>query len=142
MLAESQKIQIWTNERGTEYALGLSNRPGEFKAMSDPGAVYIQLVEEVDYYPDMQYYWKFTLGHWMDIRNGKVKLGAEEPSGRTDNYLLESDFPQRVNPKRIGAGVVKPKGLVKCRFCDLWYDTVKERTEHEKEWHADKMKKV
>lgn len=137
-----QKIQIWTDERGTEYALCISSRPGEFKAVSDPGAVYTRLVEEVDYYPDMQYDWKFTLRHWMDVSNGRVKLGAEKPSGGTGNYFPELDSTQSVRPKRVRSGAVKLKGLVKCRFCNLRYDTVKERTEHESKWHADKMKNI
>lgn len=137
MLVEPQKIQIWTNEHGTEFALGLSNHPKEFKAMSDPATTYTRLIEEVDYYPDMQYDWKFTLRHWMDARNGKVEQGMEKPSNGTVNYFQEFDF-QTIKPKRVRAGTVRPKGLVKCRFCNLRYDTVKERAEHENEWHAEK----
>ena len=64
----STKIQLWSNESKTNYAIKLSNQ-GEFLvATSSPTEKYTDLIEESDYLEDIQYNWEYTLSHWINTK--------------------------------------------------------------------------
>jgi hypothetical protein len=136
------KIQFWSDARGKEFAVRLSNEP-DFRAVSNPAANYVRLVEEAEYFSDMDYDWKFLLDYWIGVKNGSIKLfdlnGNDEPSPGTllDLTDIQTDLA-RVDKKTVKRE--KPKPLLKCHYCMLSYNSEKERSEHELAWHSDRMK--
>lgn len=136
----SSKLQLWSDGRGKEFAVKLSNEAG-FKAASSPVAEYTKLVDEAEYFGDMKYDWQFLLNHWTGVMNGSIKLpdndGEEPPPLPFD--LTEALTPIQ-KPKERRARREKPKPLLKCHYCKLSYNTEKERRDHELFWHSDKKK--
>ena len=138
-----RKIQFWSDARGKEFAVRLTNDP-DFRAVSNPAANYTKLVEEFDYFSDMDYDWKYLLDHLIGLKNGSIKLfdlnGKEEPNSPTlDLTDMQQSSPVKADEKRVKRE--KPKPLLKCHYCMLSYNSEKERQEHEAIWHAKKMKK-
>jgi hypothetical protein len=138
-----RKIQFWSDARGKEFAVRLSNEP-DFRAVSNPAAKYTRLVEEADYFSDMNYDWSFLLEYWMGVKNKSIKLfglnGKKEPRVPASDWTdMQSSSPAKTDKKRVRRE--KPKPLLKCRYCMLSYNSEKERHEHEVTWHAEKMKK-
>ena len=143
-----RKIQLWSDARGKEFAVRLSN-DHDFRAVSNPSVKYIKLVEEADYFSDMDYDWRYLLEHWIGVKNGSVKLLDDDAAGggRKPLHPAAFDLPDVDNdtfavkkPNGRGAKREKPKPLLKCRYCMLSYNSEKERHEHEVTWHAEKMK--
>lgn len=136
----SRKLQLWSDGRGKEFAVKVSNEAG-FKAASNPDAKYTKLVDEAEYFDDMKYDWQFLLNHWTSVMNGSIKLSdnnrREPPPLPFD--LTEVPAPTQ-KPKQRRARREKPKPLLKCDYCKLSYNTEKERRDHELAWHSDKMK--
>ena len=136
-----RKLQLWSDARGKEFAVRLSNET-DFKAVSDPSAKYTKLVEEAEYFSDMDYDWKFLLDHWIGVKNGSIKPLDYDGDGKKPNPasfdLADDASINRGKPERTKRG--KPKPLLKCRYCVLSYNSEKERSEHELTWHAEKMK--
>jgi hypothetical protein len=139
--SDSRKLQLWSDSRGKEFAVRLSNEH-DFKAVSNPGAKYTKLVDEAEYLSDTKYDWKFLLGHWAGVINGSIRLAdndgrkAPEPSPFD---LTEALAPMK-KPNGRRARREKPKPLLKCHYCMLSYNTEKERRDHELTWHSEKMK--
>lgn len=137
-----KKIQFWSDAQGKEFAVRLSNEP-DFRAVSNPSVKYLKLVEEADYFSDMNYDWKFLLEYWMGVKNGKIEPfglnGKEEPNHITLDLIDTQTASVKADKKRIKRDRARP--LLKCRYCMLSYNSEKERQEHELAWHAEKMKK-
>jgi hypothetical protein len=136
------KIQFWSDARGREFAVRLSNEPG-FRAASNPDAKYTELIEEEDYFSDLDYDWRFLLAYWMGVKNGNIKLfdrnGKKElPAPALDWTNMQSSIDS-TDKKMVKRS--KPKPLLKCHYCMLSYNSEKERHEHELTWHEEKMKK-
>src|SRR5690606_13099304 len=136
----SRKLQLWSDGRGKEFAVKVSNEPG-FKAATSPAAEYTKLVDEAEYFDDVKYDWQFLLNHWTGVMNGSIKLsdndGREPPPLSFDLTEVLAPIPKTKEPR---ARREKPKPLLKCRYCKLSYNTEKERRGHELFWHSDKMK--
>ena len=136
----SRNLQLWSDGRGKEFAVKVSNEAG-FKAASNPAAEYTNLVDEAEYFDDMKYDWQFLLNHWTSVMNGSIKVlnndGREPPPLPFD--LTEVPAPIQ-KPKERRARREKVKPLLKCHYCKLSYNTEKERRYHELFWHSDKMK--
>lgn len=65
----SIKIQLWSNESKTHYAIKLSNQQELVVATSSPSIEkYTNLIEESDYLEDIQYNWEYTLSHWINAK--------------------------------------------------------------------------
>ena len=140
-----RKIQLWSDARGKEFAVRLSNDQ-DFKAVSNPAADYTKLVEEADYFGDMDYDWRYLLEHWIGVKNGSVKILDDDGRGGKPRPAA-FDLPDADNdtfavkkPNGRGAKREKPKPLLKCRYCMLSYNSEKERQKHEVGWHSEKMK--
>jgi hypothetical protein len=136
------KIQLWSDARGKEFAVRLSN-DHDFKAVSNPAVDYTKLVEEADYFSDMDYDWSFLLEYWMGVKNGSIKLfdlnGKKEPRAPALDWTDMQSSPAKTDKKRVKRE--KPKPLLKCRYCMLSYNSEKERQEHELIWHSEKLQK-
>lgn len=138
---DARKIQFWSDARGKEFAVRLSNEP-DFRAVSNPDANYTKLVEEAEYFSDMDYDWKYLLDHWTGVKNGSIKLldydGQDKPNPAS--FDLADVFPSIEKPNGRRAKRERSKPLLKCRYCMLSYNSEKERHEHELSWHSGKMK--
>lgn len=138
-----RRIQFWSDAQGKEFAVRLSNEP-DFRAVSNPSVKYTRLVEEADYFSDMNYDWNFLLEHWMGMKKGSIKLLDDDNDGDKPNSV-SFDLADVFTPikKRNGrpAKRSKPKPVLKCRYCMLYYDSEKKRREHESRWYAEKIRK-
>lgn len=137
-----RKIQFWSDARGKEFAVRLSNEP-DFRAVSNPVAEYTKLVEEAEYLSDMDYDWKFLLEYWTGVKNGSIALfdlnGKERPNSPALDLTYKQPAPVKATAKRVKRW--KPKPILKCHYCMLSYNSEKERQEHELAWHSEKMRK-
>lgn len=137
-----RKIQFWSDTQGKEFAVRLSN-DDDFRAVSNPAARYTKLVEESDYFSDMNYDWKFLLKYWIGMKNGSIEYfdlnGNKEPNSRSLHLTSMRTVPVRAGGKRVKGEKTKP--LLKCHYCMLSYNSEKERQEHELAWHPEKMQK-
>jgi hypothetical protein len=135
----SRKIQLWSDSHEKEFAVKLSDQ-ADFKAVSNPTAKYTKLVDEAEYFSDLEYDWQFLLSHWAGVRDGSIKLLDNEGKkpGAVPFELTDALAPIKKQEKR--ARREKPRPPLNCRFCKLSYNTEKERREHELAWHSDKMK--
>lgn len=139
--SDSRKLQLWSDSRGKEFAVRLSNEH-DFKAVSNPDAKYTELVDETDYLSDTKYDWKFLLEHWAAVINGSIRIVDND--GRKDPDPIPFDLTEALAPmKKLDgrkARREKPKPLLKCHYCMLSYNTEKERRNHELTWHSEKMR--
>jgi len=137
-----RKIQFWSDARGKEFAVRLSNEP-DFRAVSNPAADYTKLVEEADYFSDMNYDWNFLLEYWMGVKNGSIRPldydDGNEPN--SPSFELADAFTSIEKPDGRLAKREKPKPVLKCHYCMLSYNSEKERHKHELAWHAEKIRK-
>ena len=139
---ESRKIQLWSDRREEEFAVKLSNEAG-FRAASNSAVEYTKLVDEAEYFRDLEYDWQFLLNHWTGVKNGSTRLpnnGAKEPQSPSLDLVETLASIRKPSRKRVTRQ--KPRPPLKCHFCMLSYNTERERREHELEWHSDKRKKV
>lgn len=131
-----RKIQFWSDMQGKEFAVRISNEP-DFRAVSNPSVKYTRLVEEADYFNDMDYDWNFLLEHWMGVGNGSVRLMDDDGrgGGKRPLHPVAFDLHDRDDvcavkkPNGRGAKRDKRKPLLKCRYCMLSYNS--KRHEHE-----------
>lgn len=136
-----RKLQLWSDARGKEFAVRLSNET-DFKAASNPAAKYTKLVDEAEYLSDLEYDWQFLLSHWVGVKDGTIKL-LDNDGKKPDPvpFDLTDAFASIQKPNGRRTRREKPKPALKCRFCSLSYNTEKERREHELAWHSEKVKK-
>ncbi|WP_337863201.1 hypothetical protein [Nitrososphaera sp.] len=139
-----RKIQFWSDASGKEFAVRLSS-DRDFRAVSNPAAKYTRLVEEAEYFSDMKYDWKFLLGYWMGVRNGRIE--PFDLNGKEESDSAASDLTSGMQTAAVKAGnegvrrKKKSRPVLKCRYCMLSYNSEKERSEHESLWHAEKRMK-
>jgi hypothetical protein len=138
-----RKLQLWSDAHEKEFAVRLSNEQN-FRAISNPDVKYTKLVEEAEYFSDMDYDWKYLLEHWVGVRTGSIPLlddgdGNKSTLGVFD--LANADTFTVEKPDGGGAKREKPQLPKKCRYCMLSYNSERERREHEVAWHSEKMKK-
>lgn len=135
-----RKIQLWSDVRGEEFAVRLSNEQ-DFRAVSNPAANYTKLVDEGEHFDDMSYDWKYLLEHWSGVKNGSIKLfdennEKERPITTDLEDVAGNAFVNQGKKGRNKSG----KPLLKCRYCMLSYNSEKEKSAHELAWHSAKMK--
>lgn len=140
-----KKIQFWSDARGKEFAVRLSNEP-DFRAVSNLAVTYVKLVDEAEYFDDMAYDWKYLLDHWTGVKNGSIRLldledGREQQPAAINLADLQSDTSIIGGKKIKRTRRTKPKPPLKCHYCMLYYNSEKERSEHEALWHMEKKKR-
>lgn len=137
------KLQLWSDAYERGFAVRLSNEQ-VFRAVSNPAAKYTKLVEESEYFIDLDYDWKYLLEHWVGMRNGSITLtdvgdGKKSLTPPAVFDLTDADTFTVKKLKRERAKREKPQLPKKCRYCMLSYNSEKERQEHEVAWHYEKM---
>jgi hypothetical protein len=108
---DKKKLQLWTNPDKSEYAIYLksksnkSNKNGNIDSSSsnnnkllvatnyNRNIKYTELLDESDYLEDLQYNWKYTLEHWIDIKNNNYHITVTEPLSMLPPILFQGTDP-------------------------------------------------
>ena len=114
-----KKIQLWTNDKGNEYAICLlfdSDQKidnAQFIASTNPNEKYIHPIAETDNIQNLQHGWNYALreliGNYKENRYQKV-------SGE-------------------GLQSIKLIPFYKCTYCNKEFSTEEEQKRHELAWH-------
>jgi hypothetical protein len=145
-----RKLQLWTNQSKTKYAISFEN-DSSYLAKTDPEVMqYTTVIAESDtIFKGHEYDWKYILNKWID--NHKFATGFKNrskfffshpedvpkikntPTSKTGSK--SSFYATTLDGKKYSVGL---KLYIKCRFCNLLFDTNNKRTEHERAWHTKK----
>jgi hypothetical protein len=147
----SRKLQLWTNQSKTKYAISFQNE-SHYLATTDPKVLrYATLIAESDrIFKGYEYNWKSILNKWIDIH--KFAIGFRKRSKFPSTSMISSEGRSRIkntpstkteskssfyattmDGKKYS---VRLKPYIKCHFCKLLFDTNNKRTTHEREWHS------
>ena len=146
----SKKLQLWTNQSKTKYAISFENEL-QYLATTDAKVLrYTTLIAESDrIFRGYEYDWKSVLNKWIDIHkfaigfrkrskfpftsiissedSSKIKNLSEKTESKSSFYATTMDGKKY--PVRL-------KSYIKCHFCKLLFETNNRRTTHEREWHS------
>jgi hypothetical protein len=155
---QKQKIQLWSNVYETEFALCLpiSDAAGVIKpeellflAKTDPNTRYTHIVAESYHLGDFKQGWNYTLRHLIERykevsqyqpqeeyleKNKPITYHTVYPS--SSRRMVEEELEEA---KSIQRNIDYPLRIItclRCHYCNLDFDDVKERKEHELEWHV------
>jgi hypothetical protein len=114
-----KKIQLWTNDKGNEYAIRLifdsdsKIGHGQFIASTNNNEDYVHPIAETDNFKDLQHGWDYTLREMITIykKNRYNKGGVNS---------LES---------------LKLIPFHKCTYCNKELPSEEEKKKHEFIWH-------
>ena len=115
-----KKIQLWTNDKGNEYAICLlfdSDQKidnAQFIASTNPNEKYLHPIAETDNIKYLQHGWDYTL-----------------------RELIEN-YKKKCYQKTSGDGGVQSIKLIpfyKCTYCDRELSSQEEKKKHEFVWH-------
>jgi hypothetical protein len=116
-----KKIQLWTNDKGNEYAISLlfgsdpkiGNIVPPFIASTNPNEKYTHPIAETDNIQNLEHGWNYTLRELI----GKYK---------------ENRFQ-----KVMGEGLqsIKLIPFYTCIYCNKEFSSEEEQKNHELEWH-------
>jgi hypothetical protein len=146
----SRKLQLWTDQSKTRYAIRLENDL-RYLERSDPEVMqYTTVVAESDTtFKGYEYDWKFILNRWIDSH--KFATGFKNRSAFL--FAHSEDIPKVKNTPVSKTGSkssfyattldgkkysVRLKSYIKCHFCKLLFDTNNKRKVHERAWHTKK----
>jgi Icc-related predicted phosphoesterase len=142
----SIKIQLWSNNSKTDYAIKLKGK-SDFLAATRRGITeqYTDLVEESDYFEDIQYDWNYTIRHWIDNHTSNIisefkdlaSVFTETSNSATrtkggNSEIYNSPILKEIQNKTYS----RKKGIFKCNYCKLIITTKIKRGQHEQEWHT------
>jgi hypothetical protein len=156
---KQRKIELWSNRYGSEFALCLSlvdsttyNNCQQllFLAKTDFTTRYTHIVAESDYLDDFKKGWNFTLGHFIELYKEALQQRPQEeylekiepiqyhtvyrsPSKNVRDGMKED---MNIQGTKMGYHNLRLISWLKCHYCDLNFDDVKERKGHELEWHV------
>ena len=158
-----QKIQLWANPYENEYALRVTKvaddddddhhdklEEDSFLVKTDRNARYTHIVAESDYLEDFKDGWEYTLRHLVEQYKEALQqepneeyLNKNKPLTSTSIYPSSSNEKiahEKEQAKSIQRRKDYPIRLIssylKCHYCNLDFHNVKERKEHELEWHV------
>ena len=118
-----KKIQLWTNDKGNEYAISLlfNSTPRidnkiivpSFIASTNPNEKYTHLIAETDNIQNLQHGWNYTL-----------------------RKLIEN-YKENCYQKDRGEDLhsIKLIPFYRCTYCNKELSTEEEQKRHEFEWH-------
>ena len=144
----SRKLQLWTNQSKTKYAISFENEL-HYLATTDPKVLlYATLIAVSDrIFSGYEYDWKSVLNKWIDIH--KFAIGFRKRSKFPFTSIISSqDKSKNKNAKTDSKSsfyattmdgkkyAVRLKPYIKCHFCKLLFETNNKRTTHEREWHS------
>ena len=117
-----KKIQLWTNDKGNEYAISLLLDDSDpkvdntipFIASTNPNEKYTHPIAETDNIQNLQHGWSYTLRE------------------------LIIEYKENRFQKVIGEGFqsIKLIPFYKCTYCDKEFSSEEEQKNHEHEWHV------
>ena len=115
-----KKIQLWTNDKGNEYAICLLfdsdpkiDNMSPFIASTNPNEKYTHPIAETDNIKDLQHGWNYTLSELIG------------------NY--KKNRYQKVNGE--GLDSIKLIPFYKCTYCNKELFSEEEKKKHEFVWH-------
>jgi hypothetical protein len=114
-----KKIQLWTNDKGNEYAICLlfdSNVKidnAQFIASTNPNEKYIHPIAETDNIKDLQHGWDYTLREVIE------------------NY--KKNYYRKLSGEDIQS--IKLIPFYKCTYCNKELSSADEKKDHEFLWH-------
>jgi hypothetical protein len=114
-----KKIQLWTNDKGNEYAICLlfdSDQKidnAQFIASTNPNEKYLHPIAETDNIKDLQHGWDYTLRELIE------------------NY--KKNCYQKISGDNVQS--IKLIPFHKCTYCDKELSSQKEKKKHEFVWH-------
>lgn len=144
----SRKLQLWTNQSKTKYAISFENEL-HYLATTDPKVLlYATLIAVSDrIFSGYEYDWKSVLNKWIDIH--KFAIGFRKRSKFPFTSIISSqDKSKNKNAKTDSKSsfyattmdgkkyAVRLKPYIKCHFCKLLFETNNKRTTHERVWHS------
>ena len=144
----SRKLQLWTNQSKTKYAISFENEL-HYLATTDPKVLlYATLIAESDrIFRGYEYDWKSVLNKWIDIHKFAIgfrkrskfpftSIKSSENGSKIKNAKTESksSFCATTMDGKKYSAILKP--YIKCHFCKLLFETNNKRTTHEREWHS------
>jgi hypothetical protein len=151
-----QKMQLWSNAYENEYALRLTiaNADDDYDKMedtfvtrTDPNARYTHIVAESDYLEDFKDGSEYTLKHLIERYKEALQQQPKEEYLKKNQPLTSATYPSSSNEKiaqeKEEAKIIQRRtdypikiiSYLKCHYCKLDFHNVKERKEHELEWH-------
>lgn len=156
-VVQKQEIQLWSNVYETEFALCVPILDAAdvikleelvFLAKTDPNTRYTHIVAKSQYLGDFKQGWRYTLRHLIErykealqYRPREEYLEKNKPITYHTVYqssstrMVEEEFEEA---RSIQRNIEYPLTLVtclKCHYCNLDFEDVKARKEHELEWH-------
>jgi hypothetical protein len=117
-----KKIQLWTNDKGNEYAISLllddsdakvDNTITPFIASTNPNEKYVHPIAETDNFQDLEHGWNYTLR----------ELIGEYKENRFQKVVGEGFQSIKLIPFYI------------CTYCNKKFSSEEEQNRHEHEWH-------
>ena len=114
-----KKIQLWTNDKGNEYAISLlfDSDPkvddAKFIASTNPNEKYTHPIAETDNIQTLEHGWNYTLRE------------------------LIGDYKENHFQKVVGEGFqsIKLIPFYKCTYCNKKFSSEEEQNRHELGWH-------
>ena len=155
---KKQKIQLWSNVYETEFALCvpifdaanvIRREELVFLAKTDPNTGYTHIVAESYYLGDFKQGWNYTLRHLIERYKEALQYQPQEeyleknkpityhtvyPS--SSRRMVEEELEESKSIQRSRDYPLRVIPSLKCHYCNLDFDDVKERKEHELEWHV------
>jgi hypothetical protein len=123
-------LQLWADADQTEHAITFEGN-SKLLAATNQNVQYTQLVEQSDYFEELDYNWEYTLKQWINNITAS-KLSASYDSGGIGV----------TNPTRDKKGITKRRHSsskptrLECNFCKLHFDSNRNRLDHEQIWHG------
>ena len=114
-----KKIQLWTNDKGNEYAICLlfdsdvKIDNAQFIASTNPNEKYIHPIAETDNIKDLQHGWDYTLREVIE------------------NY--KKNYYRKISGEDIQS--IKLIPFYKCTYCNKELSSEDEKKDHEFLWH-------
>jgi hypothetical protein len=136
-----KKIQLWSDENGSEFALCFSGTSDAFLAKTSPNSHYVRMVEEAEYIEGERYDWPYMLTKWIDSRSGEGIATWVPHISDAVSRRQSIEVPGQKAARKKRKKYTKQTPTLKCHFCGLMYVSEREREGHEKEWHAAGQKK-
>ena len=134
----SRKLQLWTNQSKTKYAISFQNE-SYYLGTTDPNVLrYTTLIAESDrVFKGYEYNWKSILNKWIDSH--KFAIGFRKKSKFPFTSMTSSQDRSKIK-KALSAKTegkssfyattmdgkkysVRLKPYIKCHFCKLLFET-------------------
>jgi hypothetical protein len=141
-----RKIQLWTNKHQNEFAIRLTTESERlttsdddddrniFLASTDANEDYIRVVAETDYFEPLKHGWEYTLRTLIEQYKREISIISLQNVASTNNKKIDKIHSQgQENNNTIPIRLI---AYIKCRYCDLEFNTEEEKNEHELEQHV------